>query len=154
MCSVYYMQMYCSHQVCCVAKFMKMCSRAAQRERCLWYDNTCIRTNTLRVINSYRYNQCFQSAVLISVSVLVQSTKSIDFKFQFQSPGNFQSRRRTFAEFQLQFQSPFSFITQVSHQNECDHTRLFKRLFKRLLTILLNTGFDAITQYAVRTAVG
>jgi len=28
------------------------------------------------------------------------------------------------------------------------------RLIKGLLTILLNTEFDAITQYAVRTAVG
>jgi len=27
-------------------------------------------------------------------------------------------------------------------------------LFKRLLTILLNTKFDAVVQYAVRTAVG
>jgi len=37
-------------------------------------------------------------------------------------------------------------VTQVSHQNECDHTRQ--------LMILLNTEFNAITQYAVRTAVG
>ena len=80
------------------------------------------------LINSLsRLVQYLSAAVLILVLMLVQQTKSVDFKFQFYSPGHFQSQfqssRRKFAE--LQFQSPLVLVTQltqVSHQNECDHT--------------------------------